>query len=123
LYEPTLSKAKARELPRILDRMPTPRAFAVSRIEGAPAGIGLGVKVGSDVSLDCVVTVEECRRRGIARKVLGAIEMWSTRQGARRMVLSVVGENLQAVRLYEKLGFEAIGGYHYRVLDPSRRPM
>jgi GNAT superfamily N-acetyltransferase len=123
LYEPTLSKSKACELPGILDHMPSPRAFALFRIEGIPAGIGLGVKVGNDVSVDRILTVEGYRRRGVARQVLAALEIWSSRQGARRMVLSVVAENRQAVRLYEKLGFGMIGGYHYRVLGPSRRPM
>jgi N-acetylglutamate synthase len=121
LYEPTLSKQKADELPAILDLMPSPRAFAVAEIEGVPAGIGLGVKVGSDVSIDCVLTVEDYRRRGVARQVVAAIETWSARRNVHRMVLSVVAENRPAVRLYEKLGFGTIGGYHYRVLGPSQR--
>jgi ribosomal protein S18 acetylase RimI-like enzyme len=123
LYEPTLSKEKARELPAILERVPTPRAFAVAEVGGAPAGIGLGAMVGSDVSIDCVLTATDYRRKGVAHELLAAIEMWSTRRGMHRMVLSVVAENRPAVSLYERLGFETIGGYHYRVLGTARQQM
>ncbi len=40
---------------------------------------------------------------------------WAKNNGAERMFLQVMKENLAAVSLYEKIGFTPISEHHYRI--------
>jgi RimJ/RimL family protein N-acetyltransferase len=54
---------------------------------------------------------------GVGETVVGAAVAWSRSQGATRVVLHVMPENLHAIAMYERLGFRLTGR-----LDPSRDP-
>jgi GNAT superfamily N-acetyltransferase len=95
--------------------MPRPHVFAVARVDGVPAAVAIGARVGDDVAVDAVFTHADFRRRGAAEALMAAIEAWAAGEGARRLVLAVVCDNAPAVRLYEKLGFGPIGAYCYRL--------
>jgi RimJ/RimL family protein N-acetyltransferase len=49
------------------------------------------------------------QRRGAAAGLLAAAERHARGQGARKLSLRVLGSNLAAIRLYEKLGFRREG--------------
>jgi ribosomal protein S18 acetylase RimI-like enzyme len=62
-----------------------------------------------------MAVVPHARRRGLAREVLHALLNRGREQGARKAYLAVTAHNVAARALYEQTGFEAVGGYHYRV--------
>lgn len=49
------------------------------------------------------------RRRGIATRLLAEIEAWARTQKLHRLELTVLAENIPALKLYEKCGFTAEG--------------
>lgn len=58
--------------------------------------------------LDFIAVEEEYRRLGLGRRLLRAIELLALRAGERRIGLSVLRDNVAALRLYEEMGFKII---------------
>lgn len=56
-----------------------------------------------------VAVFREYRRMGIGSQMISRIEGWAREKGLRRIEACVVGNNEQAVRLYEKLGYRQEG--------------
>lgn len=54
------------------------------------------------------------RRQGLARRLMGAAAVWSAAQGARDISLVVSTDNAPARGLYDALGMQVVGHYHYR---------
>lgn len=98
----------------IVERLKLPRAFALARRGGAPAGAALAVADRGWAGLTAVRTLPEQRRRGIAQCLLGALAGWATAQAMDRLYLQVERDNLPARRLYAGLGFAEAYSYHYR---------
>ena len=57
---------------------------------------------------DLVVSLQ-VRRKGIASALILSAEEWARKQGYRRLVLEAQSNNLPAIRLAQKLGFEFCG--------------
>jgi GNAT superfamily N-acetyltransferase len=115
IYRQSLTPERAAELPLILPRIPRPHVFAVAHVDGQPAAVAIGAKIGDDVAIDSVFTMADFRRRGAAEALMAGLESWAAGEGANRLVLAVVDDNTPAVALYEKLGFRPLTQYHYRV--------
>jgi ribosomal-protein-alanine N-acetyltransferase len=47
----------------------------------------------------------EYRRKGIAKKLITAVEVWARGEGLRRIELQVFGNNIGAMALYQMLGY------------------
>jgi GNAT superfamily N-acetyltransferase len=103
--------------PRILARVPAPRAFLLLRDQDGPAAIALGVVAAGVAIAECVMTRADRRRGGAASRVMRALETWGAREGATIAALQAVAANEPAQSLYAKLAYRHVGGYHYRVLD------
>ena len=99
---------------RVLARIPGPVGFAIARVEGVPAGVGIAVCDSGWSGLFCMATIPAMRRRGVARAVLGALWEWSRAQGAGAMYLQVELDNAPARAFYVALGFTRSHGYHFR---------
>lgn len=56
-------------------------------------------------------TPPEHRGKGIARKVLAELEAWTTELGYTRCVLETGKRQPEAIRLYEKCGYQIIPNY------------
>lgn len=56
-----------------------------------------------------VAVKEECRKRGIAGKMLQELMLLGKQRGIQRFTLEVRVSNLGAIHLYEKLGFVSVG--------------
>ena len=56
-----------------------------------------------------VVVGKPVRRRGLARKLIGAVEAWGLQRGLRRAIIEVQTKNAPAIRMVQKLGFEFCG--------------
>jgi ribosomal protein S18 acetylase RimI-like enzyme len=59
-------------------------------------------------------TLPEARGKGAARNVLAALADWAGLHEADRMYLQVKRDNIPALRLYERMSFSEMFGYHYR---------
>ena len=115
IYEREQGAGRIAEYPKILELMPEPHVFLLATVGGGAAGVAVAIKVGDDVAVEGVRTLSEFRRYGVARAVMQAAEAWAAEEGATRMLLSVVDDNVPAVGLYSGLGYARITGYRYRV--------
>ncbi len=76
---------------------------------------GLGVYDDGYVGLFDIVTAEAHRRQGYGRELVESLLGWGILCDALYAYLQVVAENKPAVTLYQKLGFEEVYRYWYRV--------
>jgi N-acetylglutamate synthase len=104
--------------PKILTRVPRPRAFLLFRDQGEPLATALCVVAEGVAIAECVSTRADRRRTGAGSRVMGALEAWGPRHGASIAALQAVAANAAAQGLYAKLAYTRVGSYHYRVLDP-----
>ena len=74
--------------------------FVIAHLDHVAAGLR-----GYIVTLDVAA---EYRRRGLARRMMEAVEMLVKAAGAPRMELHVFRENEPAIRFYERVGYERI---------------
>ena len=98
---------------QILRGIPQPRAFLLASRNGQPLATGLGVVKDSVGIVECMATRAEVRRTGAAHAVLDGIEHFAAERGARTLCLQVVSDNVPAIRLYEKAGYEPISVTRY----------
>lgn len=99
----------------ILRGIPLPCAYAVIGSPEAPLACGLAVLEQDLVGLFDVVTHPGARRSGRGTELVASLLAWAADQGARRAYLQMVADNDPARRLYEKLGFEPLYRYWYRI--------
>jgi len=83
---------------------------------GHVSAVGLAVTERGWTGLFSIATRPEYRGRGLATQVVRLIAEWSLSCDAPNLYLQVMEDNLVAVRLYEKLGFTRLYGYHYRTM-------
>lgn len=74
----------------------------------APAGSIIVDRTPDHISITDIAVLPEFRRRGIAGKVIAELQHEADNAGV-PVVLSVDKSNLNARRLYERLGFEPVG--------------
>jgi ribosomal protein S18 acetylase RimI-like enzyme len=80
-------------------------------IEGAAVGY---VALSGPIAFTYSVAVHRnVRRQGLGTRVMAAAEFWAAGRGARSMVLQVLGTNVPARGLYERLGYCEAYRYHY----------
>jgi GNAT superfamily N-acetyltransferase len=81
----------------------------VACVDGQPAGLAWARHEAGAVMVYQVWVAPEHRGRGIAQALLERLIGWARERGAARMELGVTAGDSPAVRLYERLGFEANG--------------
>lgn len=100
----------------------------VCRIDGEPAGFAQLYPSFSSVSLARVYVLndlfvhERGRRRGVASRLLDALEAYARSMGAVRVTLNVARANTAAQALYEARGWKRDGEffmYHRHPQDPA----
>jgi GNAT superfamily N-acetyltransferase len=117
LYASSITADRRSAAPRILKKVPHPRAFALTYRADRPISSSLGVADGELCAIQCVATAGDARRQGGAAQALAAIESWAGRNGCRWLYLQTTLTNTPARTLYRRLGFVEVGRYHYRVWD------
>lgn len=94
--------------------LPATAAFCAVR-EAEPCGLVLIRRAGEDCEILTIGVAPAMRNQGIGAALVEAACEWGARIGARRLVLEVAPDNLSALRLYDKTGFEKCGrrpGYY-----------
>lgn len=88
----------------------------VVREDGRVVGYICVWEVGDELHVTNIAVHPAARRRGIARTLLGQVMEEGRQRGVRVVVLEVRPSNVEALALYESLGFKVIGrrrGYYY----------
>jgi ribosomal protein S18 acetylase RimI-like enzyme len=107
--------AQAAEARRaILQRIGPRTGYALLRVNGQAAAIGLAVTEQGWSGIFSMVTRPEFRRQGAATAILHALARWSQQHQSSQMYLQVMENNAPALALYERVGFETLYHYHYR---------
>lgn len=116
IYTEPLDAARKAAAPSVLASVPSPKAYFLVRRDGEALASALGVldPARGVVVVECVATRSDRRRSGAAQRTMDALESWSASQGAGSAVLQVVEDNVPAIELYRRRGYEIAGRYHYR---------
>lgn len=107
--------ADARERLEALARVPQPRAFALIRVGGAPAAVGVCAIEADWAGIMGMRTAPAFRRQGLARRIFRTLTAIAAMADARRGYLQVDEDNASAIALYEAEGFAAKYRYRYWV--------
>jgi ribosomal protein S18 acetylase RimI-like enzyme len=106
-------QADAHERLATLRRIPQPMFFARLDVDGEPAAVG-GCAVDSGWGgVSVMRTSPRHRRQGLAGRIVSALLGAAQHAGATRSYLQVEAYNVNAVALYEKLGFREAYRYRY----------
>jgi len=105
--------ADAEERLSTLRRVPPPMMFGRIDVDGEPAAIGACAVEGDWAGISLMRTLPRHRRQGLAERIVSALLGASAEHGATRSYLQVEAANVNAVALYEKLGFETAYQYRY----------
>jgi GNAT superfamily N-acetyltransferase len=111
-YKLTAEQAAARKA--AFQRIGPQPVFAVVKMEGETAGIGLGILEREWLGIFSMLTHPDMRRRGVATAVLQSLAGWGQSQGAVQAYLQVMDNNPHALSLYGRAGFTTQYQYHYR---------
>jgi len=109
--------ADARERLDALARIPAPARFARLDLDGEVAALGASAVDGDWAGIFGMRTLPGHRRKGLARRILGALLAEARALGARRAYLQVEADNAPAIALYSGLGFTPAYGYRYWVVE------
>ncbi|MFC4721969.1 GNAT family N-acetyltransferase [Geojedonia litorea] len=87
--------------------------YALVAYEGdIPVGCGALKMFDADtMEIKRMFTVPESRGKGIAEKILNALESWASELGCNQVVLETGINQQEALALYKKSGFERINNY------------
>lgn len=115
-----LSDEKKTTLTKMLANILPERAFASIALDGHVIACGLGVEQSGFVGLYDIVTDEHFRRRGYGRMIVESLLAWGKQRSAQSAYLQVMINNDPALNLYEKIGFQEVYRYWYRIKHISK---
>lgn len=113
LNESAPNPADAAERRDIVERITAPHRFALVRLDGRPAAVGLGVLSGDLIGIYLMRTAPWARRNGCARDIVQTLTHWGASEGAQTAYLQVEYANEVAVALYVHEGFDVAYRYRY----------
>lgn len=113
LNESAPNAADAAERRDIVERIAAPHRFALIRLNGRPAAVGLGVLSGDLIGIYLMRTAPWARRNGCARGIVRTLMHWGGSEGAQTAYLQVEYANEVAVALYVHEGFDVAYRYRY----------
>jgi [ribosomal protein S18]-alanine N-acetyltransferase len=98
------------------------RCLMVAEVERRVVGFAVGKVAAGVGELESVAVAAEERRQGVGRALCMAVMRWCQAQGAAAMELEVRAGSVWAIRLYEGLGFVAVGsrrGYYREPVEDA----
>ncbi len=99
----------------VMHRTTAPKTHLFSRFNETPAGVAFVACDGGIAMLHALEIALDCRRFGVARKMLGRAAIWAMEQGADTLSAVTTGQNLPAQRLFAGIGMQVATKYHYRM--------
>ena len=99
----------------VMTRPNGPRITLMARADDRPVGVAF-VAVDNDIAMIHAIEVRpEHRRKGGGGLLMRGAASFAAEHGAKWLALAVAKANAPARALYERLGIERAGSYHYRV--------
>jgi [ribosomal protein S18]-alanine N-acetyltransferase len=102
----------------IAEILAMPGSFGfIAFAQDKPAGLVIALAAGAEAEILSLGVVPACRRRGIARRLFGAVASRLAERCATHLHLEVAEDNLPGRALYRSLGFAEQGrrpGYYRR---------
>lgn len=99
----------------LLTRLGERATFALARVDGEPAAVGLGIADGRALSLCSMLTLNRFRSRGLASAIVQTLARHALESGKELLYLQVEADNRIARALYERHGFAELYRSHYRL--------
>ena len=99
----------------IMDRCTVPKLHLMSRAAERPAGTAFWAVDGDVAMIHAIEVLPEQRRQGAAVLLIELAARLAVEHGATWLALAVTEANEPACALYEKLGMQVAGRYHYRL--------
>jgi GNAT superfamily N-acetyltransferase len=94
-------------------------AFVVARVAGQPIGCGALRRIDETTAeVKRMYVAPDGRRRGIARRILHALEELAAGFSYRTIRLQTGLEQPEAISLYESSGYHRTAAYGYHIGDP-----
>lgn len=107
---------------RVMNRVAVPKAAILARHGDRPAGAAFVAVTGPEAMLHALEVRPHQRRQGVGETLLRAAANWAAAEGAERISLVVTERNTAAHTLYDRLGMQVVGRYHYR-MKPSPKAL
>lgn len=93
--------------------------FLIAVLDGELIGSGGWRSHGGDAELKRMYTSPRARGRGVARRILAAVEESARRQGRKRLILETGDKQPEAIALYRSCGYELIDNFGYYRDEPG----
>ncbi|MBT8153846.1 GNAT family N-acetyltransferase [Epibacterium ulvae] len=100
----------------IMKRVVAPKTSIFGRVDDQPAASAFVATHGEYAMLHALEVQFEHRRKGLAKWMMYQSAQWALRNKAHKLAVLVTQSNLGANALYDQLGLNIVGGYHYREL-------
>lgn len=100
---------------------PRPRLALIACASGTAEVLGFAIAslIAPEAELESIAVAKDAQRRGIGRRLLGAMVAELPGQGIATLHLEVRVSNLPAVRFYESENFKQIGDRPHYYADPE----
>lgn len=96
-------------------------AFLIAYLDGVPVACGGWRRNGQDAEIKRMYVAPSARGRGLARRILAALEADARSAGLARMILETGTEQPEAIALYTSSGYALIPGFGVYRDEPSNR--
>ncbi len=103
----------------VMARAPAPRTGFVARIDDRVSGVGFVAIHDAVAMIHAIEIAPRARRKRVATTLMRGAAHWAEAQGADWFALAVTEANAPARALYEGLGMQIAGRYHYREGSPA----
>ncbi len=100
---------------QIMNRVSLAKAVVLGRADDRPAGAAFVAVDHTTAVLHALYVLADHRGQGVGKAILRHAAIWALEQQAERLVLAVTVANRPARALYDSLGLQQVGQYHYRV--------
>ena len=91
----------------------------LARWKDKPAGAAFVGLHDGVAMVHAVEVLPHQRRQGVAEWIMRQAAFWAADNGADWISVLCTDANESANRLYQRLGFEAVGAYHYRIKEET----
>ena len=99
----------------VMARAAGPAMTLMSRANDRPVGVAFVALDGEVAMIHAIEVAPQHRRKGGAMRLMQGAARFAGENGAQWLTLAVTEANAGARALYEKLGMQQAGRYHYRV--------
>lgn len=100
----------------VMTRPGGPRMTLLARAEDRPVGVAYVAIDNAIAMIHAIEVAPQHRRKGGGTILIRGAASFAAEHGAASLALAVTESNTHARALYERLGMECAGRYHYRVM-------